>query len=615
MKLGSKIILPIFLLLIVMIGAFSYLLMNLKQQEEVILTQGSRIRILNGLNERLGRQQEQTDYNVLAYRFNPDRSYLLSISQATLDNSKTLDEMYPYITTDKGRELVNNYIIAKSEVESLRAELIKAIDVGNVEQINLVFNKWNIKTENIKAALADISAFNINSLEKTLISIQDNEDKITQIVIILTLILFFAGIILFIYFKIIITAPIIELAKFSDQLANKNFNVTSDVKNTKRKDELGVLFRAFNTMVYNLKESYTGLETKVKERTEALSEAQQLAHIGSWEWDIVNNTTVWSDELYRLFEVSKDTKPTYEAYLERVHPEDQEFTRNTIREAGMAHRPFEFDHRIQLSNGSIRWIRGKGLVETDNSGKALKMTGTAQDITKEKEIDKQKSEFISIASHQLRTPLGSMRWNLELIESDIKNLPEEAQERFREVCKSNLRVINLVGELLNVTRIEAGRVQDDPTLTDIDTVIETAVKEMTPEADRRSVKLEFLNKKQEIQPILIDSKRFREVLQNLLSNAVRYTKEGGRIVTTLDKDEDFLIISVKDDGIGIPEKDLPRIFSKFFRSDNATKFDTEGSGLGLFVVKSYVEGFGGKVWFETKEGEGTTFYFTLPTKT
>lgn len=247
--------------------------------------QGARIRLLNGLNERLGRQQEQTDYNVLAYRFNPERTHLLSISQAEIDISKTLDGMYPHITTDKGRELMNNYITAKSEVESLRADLIKAIDEGNETKINLTFNRWNIKTQNIKAALADIGAFNINSLEKTLLSIQDTQDKITRFIIILMFIILLVGIILLMYFKVMITAPIIHLARFSDQLANKNFNATSNVKNNKRKDELGILFRSFDKMASNLKESYANLEKKVQDRTKDLEQAKAkddaiLASIG-----------------------------------------------------------------------------------------------------------------------------------------------------------------------------------------------------------------------------------------------------------------------------------------------------------------------------------------------
>ncbi len=181
MKLGLKIILPILLLLIVLLGAFSYLLYNLKQQEVIISAETSKIQKLNSLNERLAREQDITVYNVLAYRFNQDKVSLFSISQAELDKAKTLDEMHPFIKTSKGLELVNRYIDTRKEVEPLRNGLIKAIDEGDEEQISLNYNKWSIQTQNIKAAQTDIGAYNINSLEKTLATFKDVRNEIGSV--------------------------------------------------------------------------------------------------------------------------------------------------------------------------------------------------------------------------------------------------------------------------------------------------------------------------------------------------------------------------------------------------------------------------------------------------
>lgn len=233
------------------------------------------------------------------------------------------------------------------------------------------------------------------------------------------------------------------------------------------------------------------------------------------------------------------------------------------------------------------------------------------DITYLKEIDRAKSEFISIASHQLRTPLGSMRWNLELLEQEITSLSPAAQEQFREAYKSNLREIGLIGYLLQVARIEQGQVIDEPAFTDISDIIKDAIQEISPEANKKSIQIQTKIQKS-LPKITIDPKRFREVIQNLLSNAVHYTLSHGRVIIEAGKSEDSIKIAVADTGICIPEKDQNKIFSKFFRSENATKLDSDGSGLGLFIVKSYVEKWGGKVWFESKEEEGTTFYIILP---
>jgi len=201
MKLGLKIILPILLLLIVLLGSFRYLLSSLEQQETVISKQLTRIQKLNSLNERLKRQQEQTDYNTLSYVFDQNRAFLQEISQAEIDKSKTLDEMYPYITSSRGRELVNNYIFAKKGVELLWNGLIIAIDTGDTVQIKFSYNRWNIQTQNIKAALTDIQVYNINSLEKTLTAVDIIRAKISQIMTMLALIIIATVIFIYFYLK------------------------------------------------------------------------------------------------------------------------------------------------------------------------------------------------------------------------------------------------------------------------------------------------------------------------------------------------------------------------------------------------------------------------------
>jgi len=194
----------------------------------------------------------------------------------------------------------------------------------------------------------------------------------------------------------------------------------------------------------------------------------------------------------------------------------------------------------------------------------------------------------------------------------VKSLSKVAQERLQETYRSNLHVIELVGDFLNVARIEQGRVKNEPKLANILEIIQGAVKEMEPEARKRLVTLDIKIKKPNIPNIIIDSNRFREVIQNLLSNAVKYTLKGGSVSVEIDSTVNFLEIAVLDNGIGIPEKDKIRIFTKFARAKNATLIDTEGSGLGLYIVKSFVEGWGGKIYFESQENKGTTFYISLP---
>lgn len=235
------------------------------------------------------------------------------------------------------------------------------------------------------------------------------------------------------------------------------------------------------------------------------------------------------------------------------------------------------------------------------------------DVTAIKEIDRVKTEFLSVAAHQLRTPLGSMRWNIELLLSgDIGKISPEVKQTLMQVYQGTQRMIILVGELLSVSRIEQSRVFDQPSSVDVIGVIKDVTKEIEFSSLEKSVKVELLLGKEKIPKVSVDSQRFRDVIQNLLSNAVKYNQQGKNVEVKVEYKEKTVNITVADHGIGIPKKDQGQIFSKFFRADNAIKSQTEGNGLGLFIVKSYVESWGGKVWFESEEGKGTVFYMKIP---
>jgi len=234
-----------------------------------------------------------------------------------------------------------------------------------------------------------------------------------------------------------------------------------------------------------------------------------------------------------------------------------------------------------------------------------------RDVTREREIDRQKTEFVSVASHQLRTPLTSIKWFLEmLIDGDIGKLTDEQKETLKQVFDSNERMIDLVNRLLNVSRIESGRVKVEPKLTDLCELIESAVTEIKPLARKQEQKVDV--KLPDLPKIKIDQKLIREVIINYLSNAVKYTPVGGKIVISAESNDRDLTVSIKDNGIGIPVNQQTKMFHKFFRAENAIARETEGTGMGLYVCKSIIELSGGRTWFESKPGKGSIFYFTLP---
>lgn len=238
-----------------------------------------------------------------------------------------------------------------------------------------------------------------------------------------------------------------------------------------------------------------------------------------------------------------------------------------------------------------------------------------RDISREQEVDKAKTEFVSIASHQLRTPLGLTKWYLEAIRKEGTDaLSTAGQSYLEEIFRSNERVLKVVRELLSVSRIDQDQVRNEPKLTDIYKLINDIVHEMLPAAAAKKIKLSAKTNASKLPTINIDQMRLHEVVQNLIANALEYTPNNGKVTVNLAKHDHHITISVDDTGIGITESDQKRLFGKFFRSEKATQQNPDGSGLGLYVVKSYVEGWGGTISVKSQEDKGTTFTITLPSK-
>lgn len=230
-------------------------------------------------------------------------------------------------------------------------------------------------------------------------------------------------------------------------------------------------------------------------------------------------------------------------------------------------------------------------------------------------IETIQADFVSLASHQMRTPLSAIKWYTEILLTERQGkLSKKQKEYLREIYRSNERAINLINDLLDVSRIQEGHIHLEYRPTKVEEVIERTIDSFNTliKASKVSINFEILNGP--LPQIEIDQEKLKRVIINLLSNSIKYTPALGKIRISVEKNKTHIIVSVSDTGVGIPKKDQSKVFRKFFRSTNVIKMAPDGTGLGLFIAQSLIEAMGGKISFQSREGYGSTFSFTLPGK-
>ncbi len=235
------------------------------------------------------------------------------------------------------------------------------------------------------------------------------------------------------------------------------------------------------------------------------------------------------------------------------------------------------------------------------------------DITREKIVEKLKTEFVSISAHQLRTPLSAIKWTLRmLLDGDMGKISEDQREFLDRTYHSNERMIDLVNSLLNITRIEEGRFLSKLTLVNVGEIVKALIESYRAEIEKKKIKFKFKKPAKFLPQIWGDAEKIQLAFENLIDNAIRYTLPGGKVEISLGQTKGMIEFKVADDGLGVPENQQERLFTKFFRGSNVMRLDTEGTGLGLFIIKNVVEAHGGKIEFKSKENKGSIFWILLP---
>ncbi|OGH72165.1 MAG: hypothetical protein A3I93_00530 [Candidatus Magasanikbacteria bacterium RIFCSPLOWO2_02_FULL_43_22] len=460
-------------------------------------------------------------------------------------------------------------------------------------------------------------------------------------------------------FSVGIIAPLKELSAVAAKIGKGDFTARATLAT---RDEFGELSQVFNQMAENIQKGSASLEEKAKEEEtarlaisnilgdlevaksqlegEKAKDEAILASIGDavMACDKDGRVMLFNGVAQALtgFSGQEVIGSHYRRILHFIKESDLKPSNDFIAEA------IETGKGTKMANHTLLITKdGKKIPVADSASPVKAAQGNIigcvvvfRDVTHERDVDKTKTEFVSLASHQLRTPLSTVSWYTEmLLSGDAGKLKPEQKKYLDEIYTGNQRMVALVDALLNVSRLELGTFAVEPQPTNMMELARSVMDEQKPAIDEKKIHLKP-SLADNLPIIQADPKLLRMVFQNLLSNSVKYTPEGGTIefaIWTVKKGErmdaqtaleDSIAIKVADTGYGIPKDQQNKIFTKLFRADNVREKDTEGTGLGLYIVKSIIDHSGGKIWFsspggsalggESSENPGTTFYVTLP---
>lgn len=445
-----------------------------------------------------------------------------------------------------------------------------------------------------------------------------------------------------------VVAPIRQLILATEQIAGGDLTLRAPLVGCEEFQQLAV---SFNTMTEHLQFQYENLERQVEQRTieirlalEQLSEAQHIAQVGSWELDLSNNQLNWSDEIFQLFEIDQERfGATYEAFLGVIHPEDRNAVNEAYTRSLQTQESYEITHRLLMPDGRIKFVTERCVSVFDSDGKPVRSAGTVQDVTELKlaelalkslndeleqrveqrtelllrakeEADRAnnaKSEFLSRMSHELRTPMNAIMGFAQLLETDqLSPLTSDQADNVREIFHAGKHLLELINEVLDLARIETGRIELSLEPVEISSLVAECMALMQPLAAERRIEMKLDLKAGCV--VQADRLRLRQILLNLISNAVKYNcDQGGVCIFNQPVANAWLRIGVRDSGRGIASDAIPRLFKPFERIESA--YDgIEGSGIGLALSKRLVEAMGGTISVTSSLNVGSTFWIELP---
>ena len=357
------------------------------------------------------------------------------------------------------------------------------------------------------------------------------------------------------------------------------------------------------------------IEQEMLSKEEILSKAQNIAHIGSWDWDITNNDLYWSNETFRIYEKNPVIFiPTMEKVTTMFPDDDRKRVRNELHKIISGNgNEINIEHQILRDSGETRTVHEVGEVYRDKDNKATRMIGVTHDITDSKHAEKTKNDFLAVVSHELRTPLhGILSFaKLGLRKADTQPI-EKIKSYFSEISESGDNLLRLVSDILDIGKMESGKMTFNNNNVNIMNLIDKAYSHNIALAQKNNININITERCQD--PIAyVDEGRILQALNNLISNAIKFSDDNTTIdISVITQDNNTVKLSITDHGRGIPHEFQRKIFIKFSQYDSSATRNIAGTGLGLAITKAIIEEQSGTIGFDSTPGEGTTFYFTLP---
>ncbi len=646
LSIRYKILLGFFLILLIFTGFFIYFFITLTSVGNSfggIINQSKKLQLFLKLQS----DNQQLSNAVKSYILTKNPVWEKTYDQTASDLSQTLQGLLEIANLDEIDKL-NTFQKIINRIQGTELLILSKTKEGDTQKAITLFDDNYQKQQIISVDL--ITALVQGEDNDFFSTLQQDNDILNTSK---NLLFILSGLILL--FTVIIAFAISSFIEKSIKSLVDNVNKIAKGDLLARvpvvsKDEIGNLANSFNSMAQKLQESYANLEQKVKDKTAQLSA----------------NVTDLENTKRAMLNVLQDLQLTKEA-TEKEKAKDDAILKSmsegmvfTDQEGKIIFVNQKFEDTLELTQQEVvgklifeafPFLDEKGHVlekelrpvmqtlisrmttnktvaflRKDTQKLLLSITSAPvikedillgaieviRDITKEKEIDRMKTEFISLASHQLRTPLSAIKWFSEmLVGGDAGKLTDEQKEFAQNISDSTERMIELVNSLLNISRIESGRIVIDPKPTDLKELVESIVKELQVKITEKQQTL-VISVHHEIPKINLDPKLIRQVYMNFLTNAIKYTQKGGEISIFISKKDNEIISQITDNGYGIPKVEQSKLFQKFFRAENVVKIETDGTGLGLYLVKAIIDSSHGKIWFESEEGKGTTFWFSLP---